>query len=120
LAEREGIGVQFHGGGLPDRPPPDIALCVYRVAQEALRNAVRHGKCERVELTLHADPEFLYLEVRDLGCGFSVEDTRGKPGLGLISMKERAHLVGGEISISSLPGQGTSIALRAPLPEETS
>lgn len=120
LAEREGIGVQFHGGGLPDRPPPDIALCVYRVAQEALRNAVRHGKCERVELTLRADPEFLYLEVRDLGCGFRVEDTRGKPGLGLISMKERAHLVGGEISISSLPGQGTSIALRAPLPEETS
>ena len=120
FAEREGVAIQFHCGDLPDRLPKDIALCLYRIAQEALRNVAKHAQTDRVELILNADPEFLHLEVRDFGRGFRSEEVRGQPGLGLASMEERARLVGGEITISSVPGKGTSIAVRVPLPEEDS
>jgi signal transduction histidine kinase len=62
----------------------------------------------------------VHLEVRDFGRGFLAEEVRRQPGLGLASMEERARLAGGEITISSAPGTGTSIAVRVPLPEEDS
>ena len=118
FAEREGVVTHFHCGGLPDRLPKDIALCLYRIAQEALRNVAKHAQTDRVELVLNADAEFLDLEVRDFGRGFFPEEVRCQPGLGLASMEERTRLVGGEITISSVPSQGTSITVRVPLPEE--
>lgn len=62
--------------------------------------------------------EFLDLEVRDFGCGFFPAEVRGQPGLGLASMEERTRLVGGEITIASVPSQGTFITVRVPLPED--
>jgi two-component system, NarL family, sensor kinase len=118
FAERKDAVIQLHRGDVPGKLPKEIALCIYRIAQEALRNVSKHSHTDRVELVLNADPEFIYLEVRDFGCGFRSEEVRGQPGLGLASMEERARLVGGEITISSALGEGTSIAVRIPLPEE--
>jgi signal transduction histidine kinase len=103
---------------LPAGVPRDLALCLYRIAQEALRNAVKHAEADRVDVTLNADLEFLDLEVRDFGRGFDPAAGRRRAGLGLGSMEERVRLVGGELSISSSPGQGTSIQARVPLPEK--
>jgi signal transduction histidine kinase len=118
VAERGRLAVNFRCGQLPACVPRDLALCVYRIAQEALRNAVKHAQADRVDLTLNADLEFLDLEVRDFGCGFDPAAGRKEAGLGLASMEERVRLVGGEILISSSPGQGTSIQVRVPWPEK--
>jgi signal transduction histidine kinase len=120
FADREGVAIRFHCGDLPDMLPKDIALCLYRIAQEALRNVSKHAHSDRVELLLNADPEFIHLEVRDFGRGFRLDEVRGQPGLGLASMEERVRLAGGKITISSVPGKGTSIAVRVPLLEEDS
>lgn len=118
LAERDRLAVNFRCGQLPAGMPRDLALCVYRIAQEALRNVVKHAQADRVDLTLNADLEFLDLEIRDLGRGFDAVSGRRSAGLGLASMEERVRLVGGELSISSSPGQGTSIQVRVPWPNE--
>jgi signal transduction histidine kinase len=117
VAERGRLAVNFRCGQLPADVPRDLALCVYRIAQEALRNAVKHARADRVDLLLNADLEFLNLEVRDFGSGFDPAAARKEAGLGLASMEERVRLVGGEISISSRSGQGTCIQVRVPLPD---
>ncbi len=117
VAERGRLAVNFRCGQLPAGVPRDLALCVYRIAQEALRNAVKHAQADRVDLTLNADLEYLDLEVRDFGRGFDPAAGRRGAGLGLASMEERVRLAGGELSISSSPGQGTTIQVRVPLPE---
>ncbi|MBM4093815.1 MAG: GAF domain-containing protein, partial [Planctomycetes bacterium] len=104
VAERERLAVNFRCGQLPARVPIALALCVYRIAQEALRNAVKHAQADRVDVTLNADLEFLDLEVRDFGRGFDPPAARKEAGLGLASMEERVRLVGGELSICSGPG----------------
>jgi signal transduction histidine kinase len=118
FAEREGIAVHLHCGELPDKLSKDIALCLYRIVQESLRNVVKHSQTDRVEMILNADPEFMHLEVRDFGRGFDPEAIRNLAGLGLASMEERVRLVGGEITITSALSKGTSIAVQIPLPEE--
>jgi len=110
--------VNFRCGQLPAGVPRDLALCVYRIAQEALRNAVKHAQADRLDVPLNADLEFLDLEVRDFGRGFDPPAARKEAGLGLASMEERVRLVGGEILISSSPSQGTAIQVRVPLPNE--
>ena len=70
ISNEDKIAVDFHGGRLPEYLPKDSALCLYRVAQEALRNAVKHSRAEPIDVTLSGDAEFLYLEVRDFGGGF--------------------------------------------------
>jgi signal transduction histidine kinase len=117
VAERGRLAVNFRCGQLPAGVPRDVALCVYRIAQEALRNVVKHAQADRVDLTLNADLEFLDLEIRDYGRGFDPAAGRRSAGLGLASMEERVRLVGGELSISSRPGQGTCIQVRVPLPD---
>jgi len=118
ISNEEKIAVDFHGGQLLEHVPKDLALCLYRVAQETLRNAVKHSRTERIAVTLNADAEFLYLEVRDFGCGFDPDAVRGQPGLGLASMEERVRLADGALAIHSAPGKGTSVSVTVPLPPE--
>jgi len=94
----------------------DVQLVVYRVAQEALTNAARHSGAQRIAVSLRRSGRGVELEVADDGRGFAFEQSEG--GLGIGGMRERALLVGGELTIESRPGRGTTVRLRIP-PAET-
>jgi hypothetical protein len=100
---------------VPAGVPADIALCLFRVLQEALRNAVRHSAARRFAVSLQGTADALSLTVRDDGRGFDAESAAHDRGLGLTSMRERLKLVAGELSIESKPGKGTTIMARVPL-----
>lgn len=85
----------------------DISLCFFRVAQEALNNAVKHGHAKQITVGLAREPGGVRLQIKDTGIGF---DPAAKPeGLGMVSMQERLRLVGGKLAIRSSPGQGAVI-----------
>jgi two-component system, NarL family, sensor histidine kinase UhpB len=90
----------------------DEQLVVYRVAQEALSNAARHSEAEHVEVRLRRPGDDVVLEVSDDGRGFAFDDSQR--GLGIGGMRERALLVGGDLTIESRPGAGTTIRLKLP------
>ncbi len=117
FADRERVAVEFRAGELPANLPKEVALCLYRIAQEALWNAAKYAHSERVTVELNADPEFVHLEIRDFGRGFEPLQVAESQGLGLASMKERARLVRGTIDIDSAPDKGTKITVQVPVPE---
>ena len=90
------------------------ATCLYRIAQESLRNAVVHGKAKNIFVTLSLSDGFLELRVADDGIGFSMELGRSKTGLGVISMMERIRLVQGTLKLSLRPGGGTVVTASVP------
>ena len=95
---------------------PDVAVCFFRIAQESLRNSVLHGGAKRMTVTLGREGEELDLAVVDDGQGFDVAAARNNGrGLGLVTMEERLNLVGGHMSIVSVPGQGTTVRVRGPV-----
>jgi two-component system sensor histidine kinase UhpB len=105
-------------GGLKGRLPKDLEWTFYRVAQEALSNVVRHSRARCAQVTLKREANWLTLEVQDNGVGFdkSVFAVKLSRGFGLLSMRERVRLVGGEFTLESQPGSGTNLSVRAPLP----
>lgn len=110
----EGLPVAFAAAGVPDVVPPPVALCVFRVAQEALRNVVRHARAARASVTLTHDAADLVLTVEDDGIGFAADRPRPRPSLGLASMRQRVLAVEGALRIDSGPGKGTRVELRVP------
>jgi PAS domain S-box-containing protein len=116
FTEKERIRVLFNHEDLPPAIPRGIALALYRVTQESLRNIARHSRATSAHLELKGEPGAIHLTVADTGCGFDPHLERQKPGLGLASMKERIELVNGTITIDSKPGEGTLISVRVPLP----
>ena len=105
---------------LPDDVSPDVALCLFRVTQEALRNVARHAQARQVEISLRifslrALNDNLQLVVHDDGIGFDPTLQRARPSLGLESMRERVFLVDGQLHIESAPGQGTTVLVTVPL-----
>ena len=117
FTSREGIPVEFEEQDLPEDLAPELALCLYRIAQEALRNLARHSRATRGKVTVTGSAEAVELAVTDDGVGFDPQSVRGGGGLGLIGMEERARLAGGVLAISSSPGQGTRIEMRVPWPK---
>ena len=101
--------------GLPTTLPQDVTLCVFRIAQEALRNCLRHSEAKAVQVVLEKTSSTIRLSVSDNGCGFDTASDATKKGLGFISMRERIRLVGGEMHVYSQPGRGTLIEVAAPL-----
>jgi PAS domain S-box-containing protein len=100
---------------VPAHLNPDVALCFYRIIQESLQNVAKHGKADNVLLHLKGTTDELVLKISDDGVGFNTRSTQSSAGLGLISMRERMHLVGGSLSISSAPNEGTTIEARVSL-----
>jgi signal transduction histidine kinase len=97
--------------------PPSVASVVYRVAQEAVRNAVRHAAPRDVHLTVVADADRVTLEVADDGRGFDVDRTFGeRRGMGLFVMRERVALVDGTLDVASRPGGGSRVRAEIPIP----
>jgi two-component system sensor histidine kinase UhpB len=106
-----GAEVTFEADGDFADVAEDRQLVVYRVAQEALSNAARHSEANRVEARLSRPGAGVELEVSDDGRGFAFAEAE-QGGLGLAGMRERAMLVGGELTIESRPGRGTTVRLR--------
>jgi len=115
FSRQESIRAEVNLLDLPPTLPPDAALCLFRIAQEALRNVTRHAKARTVDVTLRAMDDGLQLAVRDNGIGFDPKRKREHLSLGLASMRERAGLLGGELDIESAPGYGTTIVAWVPL-----
>jgi len=114
ISYQHGIEVEFSPHGAAEKCGPDAALCVYRIAQEALHNVVRHSGASRAAVTLSRDKNELYLQVADSGVGFDLRRFEHH-GLGLVSMRERAWLAGGRLAIHTAPHAGTRIGARVPL-----
>lgn len=91
---------------------PEIERGFYRIAQEALNNALNHACAAAVAVTLRQDEEWIELQINDDGIGFDADRVLAAPGLGLTGMRERAVKMGGFLTIESAPGEGTSIRLR--------
>jgi signal transduction histidine kinase len=115
FSAQEGIKVCFQLRKMPGAIPKNVALCLYRVAQEALRNVARHSGAARASVTLAGAGGGITLTVADQGTGFDPSMVEGKRGLGLISMKERVSAAGGLLTINARPGVGTRIQIRIPL-----
>jgi PAS domain S-box-containing protein len=115
FSRHSGILVQFEAREVPRSTPREVALCFFRVAQEALRNIGKHSNTSEVHMVLARHKADLSLTIEDGGNGFDVAAARGKGGLGLISMEERVRLVNGDFSIRSEPGKGTEIEVHVPL-----
>ncbi len=119
LSERSGIPIEYVGPTSFEAIPKEVSLCLYRIAQESLWNAVKYSASERIFVQLTADSEFVYLEIRDNGVGFDPGAEELRKGLGLASMRERVRLVGGTIKIEASPGNGVEIAVIIPVPEHS-
>ena len=120
FARQESIAAALNLRELPAFIPRDTALCLFRVAQEVLRNVVRHAKARRVDVSIRNLEGGLQLAVLDDGIGFEPAAPRARHSLGLASMRERLHLLGGELEIESAPGKGTTILAWVPLKEGVS
>jgi PAS domain S-box-containing protein len=105
---------------LPDTPDPiprEIAVGIYRITQESIRNVLRHAGTRRATLELAIEDDVVTLVIRDHGRGFNTVRDRENVGLGLISIKERVHLLNGRLEVKSRVGRGTRLCVRVPLPE---
>jgi two-component system sensor histidine kinase UhpB len=107
--------IAFRSEGAFDLLPPGVALCVYRVAQEALQNSIKHAKVDAAEVNLKNENGVLSLVVSDCGVGM---DPNAASGLGLVSIKERTRLVNGTVEVKSRPGEGVTLTLKVPVPSE--
>ena len=119
FSRREGIRIDYRAVDRPVAVPKEVALCVYRVAQEALRNLARHAAVEEARVILELTGAALMLRVEDRGRGFDPAKARTLPGLGLSGMAERVRLAGAELRIRSALGVGTTVYVRVSLPAVT-
>jgi PAS domain S-box-containing protein len=109
------VTVEFRERNVPGDVPSDSSLCLFRVTQEALRNAMKYSRTNSFAVELTGGADEVQLEVRDWGVGFDVQEARRSHGLGLVSMRERVNLVHGRFSIESVPGEGTRVIAVVPL-----
>ena len=115
LSQQQKVEVKFAHHRVPEALTPEISLCLFRILQEALHNAVKYSQVRRFDVELSGSPDALSLTICDGGVGFNPEAAVKGRGLGLISMQERLKLVNGELVIESEPMQGTTIHARVPL-----
>jgi signal transduction histidine kinase len=115
LSTSHPVKIDFTAEGVPENMSRDTALCLFRVLQEALSNALRHAAAPVVTVTLRGTTTDVQLSVIDSGVGFDPDATSQSRGLGLISMRERLNLVAGDLQVQSRPGAGTTVRVRVPL-----
>lgn len=118
FGKREEIETVFTQRNLPEAMPQPVATCLYRVAQEALRNVAKHAKASRVVVRLAQCDHSLHMSIFDSGVGFTPPNGKELQGLGFVSMQERVRLLGGRMSIRSRPNRGTYLFIRVPLTED--
>lgn len=118
FGERTGLRIHFVSCEVPETLEAEVSLVLYRIAQEALRNVLSHARSSEARVALERRGAELRLAIEDTGPGFDPSPLRGRPGMGLASMAERALLIGSRLEIDSAPGRGTRIVVRVPLGEE--
>ena len=112
FSDRSGLLVMVKGGELAPRLPLSIELALFRVAQEALTNVLKHSQASQVTMTLVALSGIARFTIADDGVGFdlaSLHHPKEQPGWGLITMRERVEAVGGHLRVESAPGKGTRV-----------
>jgi signal transduction histidine kinase len=112
LTEETSVEVQCDVDGIPDHLPSEISLCLYRVAQEALQNVVKHSQATTASVRLHATSDRIHLRIADNGTGFRQSATA--EGLGFASVRERLSAMNGDIEVCSAPGRGTRLEAWVP------
>jgi PAS domain S-box-containing protein len=113
--ERSAIRTHFSSKDVPDSLPREVASSMYHIFQESLRNVSKHSEAETVYVTLEFTDGVLRLTVRDEGIGLPESRLKTGAGIGMIGMRERAHLVNGTVSIESQVGEGTEVTVAVPL-----
>ncbi len=114
FTRREGIAVDFHSEDMPLKITKEVAVSLYRIVQEGLRNVAKHSGSTSVNVALAGQVDSIHLMIKDQGAGFDPYESENELGLGLVSMQERVRLVRGEISIDSRPGEGTVLNICVP------
>src|SRR5205085_5566692 len=95
------------------------ATAIFRISQEALTNILRHAQATRVEITMKIESGELVITISDNGQGITETEKSSQRSLGLLGMHERAHLIGGQIDIAGIAGQGTVLTIRVPISNQT-
>lgn len=122
MTEESPINAHFHTNLSEETLPPGIEVTMYRIAQEALTNVVRHAQAQTVEVTLYQESNHVVMCIQDNGRGFDRHQHQAtavseRRHLGLISMRERAAIAGGSLTLNTEPGRGTTLLVRLPLLE---
>jgi PAS domain S-box-containing protein len=118
MSSKYNIEIEFTQLGVSSEIPKDVALCLFRIAQEALGNVVKHSHAKQAQAELRGADNEIRLRVVDVGAGFDPRLTH--TGIGLVSMRERLRLVGGTLSVRSAPSKGTEILAQVPLSAQMS
>jgi PAS domain S-box-containing protein len=109
FAERHGIEITLAHASVPSPLPSEVALCLFRVAEESLTNIAKHSKARSARIHVTGAPDGLHLTVQDAGDGFDLTGARSRAGLGFVSMQERLRVLHGTIHVDSAPSRGTRI-----------
>jgi PAS domain S-box-containing protein len=115
FSQRKGVEIEFKSNAVPDMVQPEIAICFFRVLQEALYNGLNHSGQRQFAVQIWGTETHLHLTVSDSGVGFDIAVARNGHGLGLIRMEERVKLLKGTLVIASQVGRGTKIYACVPL-----
>jgi signal transduction histidine kinase len=115
LAAHHRVSIDFVHDRVSSNVPPEPALCLFRIAQEALQNVVKHSGARNASVRLTGSAGSLQLDISDPGSGFDM--SKLGDGMGLLSMRERVNFLGGGITIWSKPGMGTRITVQIPVPQ---
>jgi signal transduction histidine kinase len=118
FSRRSSVPVNVTIDGDVDAVPEDVRTCVYRVAQEALTNAIRHADAHRINLVVRREGEQISVSIQDDGKGFDLSKSPRNAGIGLIGLKERVSELSGTTRIRTEPGKGTHISVQLPVPAE--
>lgn len=115
FTSQQGVEAEFTSDDIPRLVHPHAALCIFRIVQEGLRNSKKHSGAQQVLVSLRVSASRLIVSVLDKGCGFDMKELSHKEGLGVRTMEERIHLLGGKFKIQSAPGNGTTVTAWVPL-----
>ena len=114
VSAQHDLRIEFQHRDVPAPLPNDVALCLFRIVQEALRNVVKHAATSEAAVELSGRDDGVELSISDSGVGFNPDSAAKRGGLGLISMRERLRLIGGNLTVDSAPARGTRILVRVP------
>ena len=117
FANQHQADIRFKAENVPPDLSREISLCLFRVTQEALHNAIKYSGMRQVAVTITGTADEIELVLQDAGAGFDVEEAKRSRGLGLVSMQERVNLVRGRFRIQSRPGAGTKITAVVAMPQ---